>query len=276
MKKYLFLVIFSIFLIGCAKPEHHPNNPNYSIEKPKIIYNKANKDNLKKMVKKLEGSPYVWAEEGPNNFDCSGYTYYMYGSMGITIPRVAREQAKIGKKISIKNLSYGDLIFFDTTKRRTGKITHVGMYLGNGWFTHASTKKYEVVYSRLNKAYYKNRLKICRRYLPTDKITTPVWKNTIDLDKDKVRMTSMAKSHKLFDLSGVYIQVGSYKYEPNKDIINKIKKLNLKYQVIKFPKDGIKINKVLVGPYKSKKDSSKILFKIRKNITFDAFFVKID
>ena len=48
------------------------------------------------MLKELQGRPYVWAEEGPNNFDCSGFIYYMYGSMGIEIPRVAREQAKTG------------------------------------------------------------------------------------------------------------------------------------------------------------------------------------
>jgi cell wall-associated NlpC family hydrolase len=53
------------------------------------------------MVKELQGSPYVWAEEGPNQFDCSGYIYYMYGSMRIEIPRIAREQAK--KVLIIKN-----------------------------------------------------------------------------------------------------------------------------------------------------------------------------
>ena len=154
-------------LTGCGKPNPHPKHPNYKITKPKVTKTPSKK-NLSKMVKKLQGSPYVWAEEGPNNFDCSGFTYYMYGSMGINIPRVAREQAKVGKKISMKELQYGDLIFFATSTSNKHKITHVGMYLGDGWFTHASTIKNEVVYSNLfTSPYYKKRLRVCRRYLPT-------------------------------------------------------------------------------------------------------------
>ena len=88
--------------------------------------------------------------------------------MGIEIPRVAREQARRGKAISVNELVYGDLIFFDTDTRPKGNITHVGVYMGNGWFTHASTKDYEVIYSNLNTtAYYKQRLRVCRRILPS-------------------------------------------------------------------------------------------------------------
>ena len=237
LKLSIFLFTLTIMISGCGKPDHHPKNPRYEIEKPKQKYNKATKENLSKMVNDLTGSPYVWAEEGPNNFDCSGYTYYMYGSMGIEIPRVAREQAKVGKRIYPKQLVYGDLIFFDTTKKRTGKITHVGMYLGDGWFTHASTKKYEVVYSRLDKAYYKTRLKVCRRYLPKTKIDAPVWKipNKLNIDKKKEPMTMVASSnikkkkivrsrkHKLISLNGSYVQVGSYLNKPSSSVLNKIK-----------------------------------------------------
>jgi len=142
---YLFSSISFLLLLNACKPSVYPEHPDYSIKKPKVIY-APNKKNLDKMVKKLQGSPYVWAEEGPNNFDCSGFTYYMYGSMGIEIPRVARNQAKVGKRIDVKDLQYGDLIFFATNQRDHRKITHVGMYLGDGWFTHASTTKEEVIY----------------------------------------------------------------------------------------------------------------------------------
>jgi hypothetical protein len=173
MKKNIYVILpllVTLFIPAC-KPPHHPKNPNYNIIKPKVIHT-PDKKNLDKMVKKLQGSPYVWAEEGPNNFDCSGFTYYMYGSMGIEIPRVAREQAKAGKRIAAKDLQYGDLIFFATNRRNSKKITHVGMYLGDGWFTHASTMKHEVIYSNLfTSPYYKKRLRICRRYLP--ETTTP-------------------------------------------------------------------------------------------------------
>jgi len=185
MRNILFAIALIILASGC-KPSPHPKNPNYKIKKPTVKYKKANKQNLSKMVKKLQGRPYVWAEEGPNYFDCSGFTYYMYGSMGIDIPRVARKQAQCGVKVDVADLKYGDLIFFDTDKNPKGRITHVGMYLANGWFTHASTTNYEIEYSNLNTSkYYKERLRTCRRYLPT--------KTTIALAKNSMKPWSVKK-----------------------------------------------------------------------------------
>jgi len=172
----LLLLIPILLLIGC-KPSPHPRHPDYKIRKPTVKY-KTSKSSLKKMEKQLQGSPYVWAEEGPYYFDCSGFTYYMYGSMGVEIPRVARNQAKVGEKVEVENLKYGDLLFFDTDRHPRGKITHVGMYVGNGWFTHASTGVYEVKYSNLLQSkYYTKRLKVCRRYVNfNDNSDTKVWK----------------------------------------------------------------------------------------------------
>jgi len=193
MKKITYFTYFLLFILllsGCT-PNPHPKNPDYAIKKPTVKY-QPSKKNLTKMVKQLQGSPYVWAEEGPNDFDCSGFTYYMYGSMGINIPRVARKQAKIGKRVAPKNLKYGDLLFFATSTRSNHKITHVGMYLGDGWFTHASTVKNKVIYSNLFKSnYYKNKLRVCRRYLPentirTAKASTPIWERT---SSEKIKPT---------------------------------------------------------------------------------------
>ncbi len=120
---YALLASTLLFLSAC-KPPHHPANPNYAIKKPVVKY-APSKDNLNKMVKELQGQPYVWAEEGPNNFDCSGYTYYMYGSMGIELPRVAREQAKMGKHVAFQNLHYGDLIFFGRPGIHTSRLKKI-------------------------------------------------------------------------------------------------------------------------------------------------------
>ena len=287
---YIILPVLTLFLLtACGKPDHHPRNPNYSIIKPKIVYNPSKK-NLGKMVKKLNGSPYVWAEEGPDNFDCSGYTYYMYGSMGIELPRVAREQAKVGKQIKPSELKYGDLLFFDTTKKRNGKITHVGMYLGDGWFTHASTKKYEVVYSNLNKSkYYKKRLRICRRYLADHKtdtkvagITTP-WKtkslpklgDTVPLPA-AVTKSSIKRPQIVNTSSGTYyVQVGSFTGNPKNALLNKITHNGLKYKMIRFPRNGTQISKLLIGPYKNKASALKVLPKVRSNIEKSAFIAEI-
>ena len=299
MKNYIYTIlpVMSILLLTACKPPHHPKNPNYNIIKPKVIHT-PHKKSLDKMVKKLQGSPYVWAEEGPNNFDCSGFTYYMYGSMGITIPRVAREQAKVGKRISVKNLQYGDLIFFATNGGRSKKITHVGMYLGDGWFTHASTVKYEVIYSNLfTSPYYKKRLRVCRRYLP--ETTTPKLASSANTWKTK---ESMAKAIKTSDTTpkevpslkkaiviqadineieqsstegNYYIQVGSFIGEPKSELLYSIKNHGLKYKIIKFNKGGKSIAKLLIGPYIKKDDASHKLDIVRSNIQKDAFIAEI-
>jgi len=251
------------------------------------------------MVKKLQGSPYVWAEEGPNNFDCSGFTYYMYGSMGIDIPRVARNQAKTGKHIKAKDLQYGDLIFFATSQRNNGKITHVGMYLGDGWFTHASTTKQEVVYSNLfTSSYYKKRLRVCRRYLPTTTtkvaLSTP-WKNKEVLPKlieapttIQKRKPQMTDSHKAIvikspmkDIEQIsskgnfYVQVGSFVGKPKSSLLYTITHKGFHYKLIQFPKEGRSISKLLIGPYITKGEARSILTQIREQIQKDAFIAEI-
>jgi hypothetical protein len=238
----------------------------------------------------------VWAEEGPNNFDCSGFTYYMYGSMGIEIPRVSSEQAKIGKKISMKELQYGDLIFFATSRNKR-KITHVGMYLGDGWFTHASTIKYEVVYSNLfTSPYYKKRLRVCRRYLPTSKIKTvsaSPW-NTKQVIPKKITIPDNISNKQLKTMNKAivintqidnieqssnsnyfYIQIGSFTGKPKSSILNTITKNGYRYKIIKFNKNNQSISKLLIGPYNTRKIASKILQDVKENIQADAFIAEI-
>lgn len=274
------LTIGTLFINGC-KPPHHPTNPNYAIKKPTVKY-APSKDNLNKMVKELQGQPYVWAEEGPNNFDCSGFTYYMYGSMGIDIPRVARNQAKNGKEIKANELIYGDLIFFDTDKKRRGKITHVGMYLGDGWFTHASTTEYEIVYSNLNTSpYYKKRLRICRRYLPETKAKTATqtikpWKTkkavNIKIPKAKPVTPKIAKANAT---GHFFVQVGSFSGKPQEALLYKITRAGYHYKIISFPVNGKQISKLLIGPYSTRDDAVALLAKVRKEIKKDAFIAEI-
>lgn len=148
---------------------------DYSIHKPQVKYSTPSRWALAQTLQEKLGSDYVWAEEGPRAFDCSGLTYYSYGRMNITLPRVARNQAKKGRRVSVDSLQYGDLIFFDTSDRFTGKVTHVGIYIGDGRFEHASTSREGVIISKLDDKYYKPRVIVCRRYLPDEPVsTTPV------------------------------------------------------------------------------------------------------
>jgi hypothetical protein len=163
MKSILPILILSLFIFnGCAKKYSYPN---YEIIEPSKKC-KPNRKNIQKLLTKHLDKPYVWAEEGPDAFDCSGLTYNIYGEMGIDIPRVARDQARVGKKVAFSDLIYGDLIFFGSTNKYSKRINHVGMYIGNGWFAHASSKHRKVIYTNFKKEprYFK-RMKVCRRYM---------------------------------------------------------------------------------------------------------------
>jgi len=116
------------------------------------------------LAKKKLGRRYVWGATGQKNtFDCSGFTKYVYKKNGINLPRRAIAQSKYGKYVPRKKLQKGDLIFFDTSKRRRGYVNHVGIYLGNGKFIHASSAKKKVVITSLNKRFYSQRYKGARR-----------------------------------------------------------------------------------------------------------------
>lgn len=120
-------------------------------------------------AKSFLGVPYVWGATGPNKFDCSGFTQWVYRDAGINLPRVSREQARVGKFVTYNNLQKGDMIFFDTKKHRQGLVTHVGIYLGNGDFIHASSAgKKVVIYNFNEKPYYKKRFLWGRRVVNND------------------------------------------------------------------------------------------------------------
>ena len=114
-------------------------------------------------AKKKLGKRYVWGASGTKNtYDCSSFTKYVYRKNGIAIPRTSIMQSKHGKYVKRKDLKKGDLIFFDTSKRRKGYVNHVGIYLGNNKFIHASSAKKKVVVSSLSK-FYGQRYKGARR-----------------------------------------------------------------------------------------------------------------
>ena len=130
-------------------------------------YNKLQQiQNIENKAKSFLGVPYVWGATGPSKFDCSGFTQWVYREAGINIPRVSRDQARVGEFITYDNLKRGDMVFFDTKKKRTGKVSHVGIYLGNNNFIHASSAgKSVVIYNFNEKTFYKKRFLWGRRVL---------------------------------------------------------------------------------------------------------------
>ncbi|HHC11435.1 MAG TPA: NlpC/P60 family protein [Campylobacterales bacterium] len=129
-----------------------------------ISINQPNKvENIIKMALSQMGKTYVWGATGPFTFDCSGFTQFVYEQNGIELPRVSKNQAQVGKFIDKNHLKRGDLIFFSSSK--SDDVHHVGIYLGNGQFVHASSAKKQVTVSNLNQKYYKEHFKWGRRYI---------------------------------------------------------------------------------------------------------------
>ena len=124
-------------------------------------------DEVEWNAKALLGHKYVWGATGPVNYDCSGFTRKVFGDVGIHLPRVSREQSKRGQLVSFYELKKGDLVFFATNRRHPNRVTHVGIYLGNGNFIHASSGAKKIVVFNFNThQYYKKHFLWGRRVIP--------------------------------------------------------------------------------------------------------------
>ena len=118
-----------------------------------IVSKKTIRDDIIKYAQSKLGSRYVWGATGPNTFDCSGFVQYVFNkSVGITLPRVSSDQASYKPRISLMSMKKGDLIFFETTGK--GRISHVGIYMGEKQFIHASSGGKRVMVSSLDTNYY--------------------------------------------------------------------------------------------------------------------------
>jgi cell wall-associated NlpC family hydrolase len=83
------------------------------------------------IAKRYLGAPYQWAAAGPDRFDCSGFTMFVYRQVGVSLPHSSRAQIGYGERVSRANLQPGDLVFFGSP------IHHVGIYVGGGMMIHA-------------------------------------------------------------------------------------------------------------------------------------------
>ena len=107
------------------------------------------------------GTPYLYGGENRSGIDCSAFTQTIYRSVNIDIPRTASQQAAAAQPVSPGELKFGDLIFFNTSG---SGISHVGIYIGNGFFAHASSSR-GVVLESLSKDYYAERIVSAGRFM---------------------------------------------------------------------------------------------------------------
>lgn len=116
-------------------------------------------------AKKYLGVPYKWGASSGKAFDCSGFTVYIMKKFNVNLPRTASSQFNSGTKVAKDDLQQGDLVFFTTYKKGP---SHVGMYIGDNKFIHASSSVARVTITDLDLKYYRQRYLGARRYNLTD------------------------------------------------------------------------------------------------------------
>ena len=114
------------------------------------------------LAMELIGTPYVYGGEDLTGFDCSGLVFYTYQRNGFDAPRTSLAQFRAARKISLADADAGDLVFFQDQE----KLSHVGIYLGDGRFIHAPASGRTVSVAHLGSPYYQQHLVAVGRLLP--------------------------------------------------------------------------------------------------------------
>lgn len=133
--------------------------------------NKENRQKVVDLACKLEGKPYKYGAYGPSSFDCSGFVFYVFRTaIAKQLPRTASAIHTFANPIKQSELEKGDLVFFKTTS--SGRISHVGIYIGNNKFISAISDGSEtgVIIRKLSDRYWKNAYYSSGRVLPSVKM----------------------------------------------------------------------------------------------------------
>lgn len=143
------------------KPAQSTNKNNSTTSVPAA--NRGSVQSVLNLAYSKMGCPYVWGAEGPNSFDCSGFTSYVFrNAAGVSLPRTSSAQSGYGRTVSKSNLQPGDLVFFNTSG---GGVSHVGIYVGGGNMIHSPSSGKTVSVTSINSAYYSARFVTAKRVL---------------------------------------------------------------------------------------------------------------
>ena len=113
-------------------------------------------------AERFVGIPYRWGGDNVvEGMDCSGFVRAVYNLCGLSIPRTSRDQFKAGDLIVKDELKDGDLVFFGAS---ADKISHVGIYVGEGRFVHAPRRGEDIRVTAVSDSYFEKRFVGARRY----------------------------------------------------------------------------------------------------------------
>lgn len=166
-QSYLHTICLNIGLLACLLLSFlfHPVSSNDDCQK-KI-------DRIIRYSKSQLGQPYEWGGDGPDSFDCSGFVHFVYGIVGIDVPRVSRSLIQTGHRVTLFNIKRGDLVFFFSGEPPERDISHVGIVItdykdGNFEFIHANRGSGCVSISEYKQPYFYNSYGGARRIVDCD------------------------------------------------------------------------------------------------------------
>lgn len=129
-------------------------------------------DRMIRYAERFQGTPYVWAANGPDSFDCSGFVHFVYSHAGYNVKRNSKQLSLEGREIAIVEVKKGDLIFFASGVPPERDITHVGIAISNYdpasrnfQFIHANMRDACVAISNYNEKRFRNSFGGARRII---------------------------------------------------------------------------------------------------------------
>jgi cell wall-associated NlpC family hydrolase len=149
---------------GCAgaPPQKAARAPGHVVIEPRSA-DLAVGGAIAELAMDMVGTRYQFGGSDPNQgFDCSGLVFYTYGRAGYEVPRSSRELFRAVRRIALDDADPGDLMFFQDE----AKLSHVGIYIGEGRFVHAPASGSDVAIASLESSYYREHLVAVGRLLP--------------------------------------------------------------------------------------------------------------